>query len=103
MGNRVTAEQSQTLQKEVAGFAVGSRGWSGADASRLLGTVISKSKDGTSNEEILGQYGQLAQVMQLAPGYTGPLLGQLCEVVARAWSKTGTSSDSLDAAVLSAE
>ena len=100
VGTKISAEQSDELQRRVAGFAVGSRGWNGADASRLLGTIISKSAPGASTDEIMGQYGQLAQVMQLAPGYTGPLLGQLSEVVGEAVGPNGEFGDALDAAVL---
>jgi hypothetical protein len=99
-GFKIDPAQAQRLQQAVAGFGVGSRGWRGSDASRLLGTVISKAKKGASDEEILGQYSQLAQVMQLAPGYTGPLLGQLSEVVGESVGEGSEFGDALDAAVL---
>ncbi len=99
-GKKFSSEQANHLQKIVAGYAVGKKGWSGADASRLLATVMSRSKAGASNEEILGQYGQLAETMQLAPGYTGPLLGQLSEVVGESVGEGGEFNDPLGAAVL---
>jgi hypothetical protein len=99
-GKKFSSEQATELQRIVAGYAVGKKGWSGADASRLLATVMSRSKAGASNEDILGQYGQLAEVMQLAPGYTGPLLGQLSEVVGETVGEGGEFSDPLGAATL---
>ncbi len=99
-GKKFSSEQANHLQKIVAGYAVGKKGWSGADASRLLATVMSRSKAGASNEDILGQYGQLAETMQLAPGYTGPLLGQLSEVVGESVGEGGEFNDPLGAAVL---
>jgi hypothetical protein len=98
-GNKIDVGQSQRLRETIASYAVGKQGYAAEDSARLLGTLISKSKQGASDEEILGQYGQIAKVMQLAPGYTGPLLGQLSEVVGESVGEGGPFSDALDAAI----
>jgi hypothetical protein len=100
IGNKIDAGQAERLQKQVASYAVGKKGLNSEDSARLLGTIINKSKPGASDQEILGQYGQLLEVMQLAPGYTGPLLGQLSEVVGESVGEGGPFKDALGAGIL---
>jgi hypothetical protein len=100
IGNKIDEGQAQRLQNTVASYAVGKKGLNAEDSARLLGTIINKSKPGATDADIMGQYGQLLEVMQLAPGYTGPLLGQLSEVVGESVGEGGQFKDALDAGIL---
>ena len=66
----------------------------------MLGTIVDKAKPGASDEAILGQYARSMKAMQLAPGYTGPLLGQLSEVVAESVGPNGDFAETTDASIL---
>jgi hypothetical protein len=79
-GKRISKDQAQALQQQVAGYSMGARGLSADDSAQLLGLIIAKSKAGTSNEEIMGNYAKLMKVAELAPGRTSPLLGQITEL-----------------------
>lgn len=79
-GKRITRDQSLRLQKQIAGYAVGARGLGADDAMRLLGTVIAKSKAGSTDDEIMGQYAKILKVAELAPGRTTPIIGQIAEL-----------------------
>lgn len=78
-GQKLNKEQALELQQRVASYAVGARGLSAEDSSKLLGTVIAKSSAGATNDQIMSEFAKLMKVMELAPGRTSPLIGQLAE------------------------
>ena len=99
-GTKFDPAQFDRLQQKVASYAVGSKGLAPSDSARLLGTLMDKAKPGASDEEIMSQYAKSMSVMQLAPGYTGPLLGQLSEVAGEAVGPNGDFSNVTDASIL---
>jgi hypothetical protein len=99
IGDKLPADQAGELQKVTAGYQA-SQGLDQAEGAQLMGTLVGKSKKGATTDELLGQYGQVMKVMQLAPGYTGPLLGQVREVIQENVGEGGDFKDSLEAAKL---
>jgi hypothetical protein len=79
-GQKMNKEQAEQLQQRVASYSVGARGLSADDSAKLLGTVVAKSQAGASNDQIMSEYAKLMKIMELAPGKTSPLIGQLAEV-----------------------
>jgi hypothetical protein len=79
-GQKISGSQARALQQRVASYAMGARGMGAEESSGLLGTVLAKSKAGASNDQIMSEYAKLMKVMELAPGRTSPLLGQLSEL-----------------------
>ena len=79
-GQKINKGQALQLQKQVAGYAMGARGLSAEDSAQLLGLIISKSKAGASNEDIMSDYAKLMKVAELAPGRTSPMLSQITEI-----------------------
>ena len=81
-GRRPETEQRAGRRAPAARCVVfrGARGLSADDSSKLLGTVVAKSHAGASNDQIMSEYAKLMKIMELAPGKTSPLIGQLSEV-----------------------
>ena len=103
IGTKLPPDQAERLQRQVAAYSVTqglNKGSGPEDAARLLGTIVDKAKPGASDEAILGQYARSMKAMQLAPGYTGPLLGQLSEVVAESVGPNGDFAETTDASIL---
>lgn len=97
--NKISFEDAQKLQKDVATNAQ-SQGINQAQAQELSAAVISKRKKGSTVKSMEAQYARLMKVMKLAPGYTGPAISQLKEVIAEDVGEEGDFKVAEDAAVL---
>lgn len=97
--SKISQEDAANLMQRVASFSA-SQGIDVADPARLMGTLIGKAPAGTSNADLMGTFGKLFKAIQLAPGETSPLVGQLAELVQEEVGNGGTFQDVLDAAPL---
>lgn len=97
--SKISQEDAADLMRRVASFSA-SQGIDVADPAKLMGTLIGKAPKGTSNADLMGTFGKLFKAIQLAPGETSPLVGQLAELVQEEVGEGGTFQDVLDAAPL---
>lgn len=88
-GKKISKDQAQALQGDVASFAVGAKGLSGDSSTRLMGTVLAKSAAGATNEQLLSQYAKIMKIAELAPGRTSEIVGQLSELGMESVGPTG--------------
>jgi hypothetical protein len=96
---RISFEESQELQRLVA-TNTGAQGLKQDQSARLAGTIISKRKPGATAQDMALQHRRLTEALKLAPGYTGPLMDQLNEVVQEAVGEGGDFREVEDAAVM---
>jgi hypothetical protein len=99
-GKRISGNQAKDLQKDVGSYAVGARGLSADNASKLLGTVISKGEAGATNDEIMTEYAQIMKIAELAPGRTSEIVGQLSELGMESVGPTGDLKNLKEAAYI---
>jgi hypothetical protein len=99
-GKRISGSQAKELQKDVGSYAVGARGLSADNASKLLGTVISKGEAGATNDQIMTEYAQIMKIAELAPGRTSEIVGQLSELGMESVGPTGDLKNLKEAAYI---
>lgn len=97
--SKISQDDSKDLLQRVTSFSA-SQGIDAADPARLMGAIISKGKKGDTNDDRLATFAKAFRALQLAPGETSPLVGQLTELIQEEVGEGGTFNNVLEAVPL---
>jgi hypothetical protein len=96
---KISGADSKDLLQRVASFSA-AQGIDASDPARLMGAIISKGQKGESNASRLATFGKAFKALQLAPGETSPLVGQLTELIQEEVGQGGSFKNVLEAVPL---
>jgi hypothetical protein len=78
--SKLSGDDAKDLMQRVVSFSA-SQGIDAADPARLMGAIISKGGKDDTNSSRLTTFAKAFKALQLAPGETSPLVGQLTELI----------------------
>jgi hypothetical protein len=78
--HKISQDRATDLQQRVASFSA-SQGIPIEEPMRLMGAILAKAPENATNADLMTSFGKVFKGLQMAPGKTGPLVGQITKVI----------------------